>query len=457
MDIAGRSSLANVVDLLLDAVCVVDADGRYLYVSAAFERIFGYAPGEVIGRKMLELVHPDDHALTLQTASAIMDGSPVHSFENRYIRKDGQVVHVMWSARWSEADQARVAVARDVTEHRRAARMETALHALSAAAHEAEDRHALYRNIHRLMQGLLPATSFFVVRYLQAEQTLHFVYFADEHAAAPALQKLAPGTLLAEVLSNGRPLCVTADQSAIQADQLQPPCPNPVHGWLGVPLLGPEGVEGALVVHTYSPEIRYADKDIELLQFVAIQIAAATQRMQMLARLEHAALHDQLTDLPNRKLFHDRLQSALARARREQSRLALLYLDLDLFKQVNDTYGHAIGDLLLQEVANRLRGAVRESDTVGRIGGDEFLLLLNDINVTEDAQTVSEKICQLLTQPFVLAGLELFISPSIGIALYPEHGDDYEQLIDYADEAMYSAKKDGGNRFLIAPGIVERG
>jgi diguanylate cyclase (GGDEF)-like protein len=143
------------------------------------------------------------------------------------------------------------------------------------------------------------------------------------------------------------------------------------------------------------------------------------------------------------------LQTALTQARRERTRLALLYIDLDMFKPINDTFGHAIGDLLLQEVALRLKQCVREADTVGRVGGDEFVVLLGHIQLAEHAALIAEKILLALAQPFELAGNQLHISPSIGIALYPEHGGDYLQLIRCADEAMYGAKKDGGNKFLM--------
>src|SRR5690606_11690669 len=174
--------------------------------------------------------------------------------------------------------------------------------------------------------------------------------------------------------------------------------------------------------------------------------AAAIERKQLFARLEHAALYDRLTELPNYRLFQDRLQGALTLARREGSCLALLYLDLDQFKQVNDEYGHPVGDLLLQQVAARIKGCVRESDTVGRIGGDEFLVLLPGIQSPQDALVVAETIRAVLGDSFILEGWEVKVSPSIGIAHSPEHGGDLRRLIRCADEAMYSAKRQGGNR-----------
>src|SRR5471030_759625 len=162
MEKNAHASLLNVMDLLLDAICVVDVHGHFVFASAACERIFGYTPEEMIGRRMIEMVFPEDQAKTLQAASMVMDGHLQMHFENRYVRKDGQVVHISWSARWSEADQLRIAVARDVTELKRAESMQAALHNISEAAHSAEDLLALFRRIHQIIGNLLPANNFFV-------------------------------------------------------------------------------------------------------------------------------------------------------------------------------------------------------------------------------------------------------------------------------------------------------
>jgi diguanylate cyclase (GGDEF)-like protein/PAS domain S-box-containing protein len=444
-----RVPYGNAMDLLLDAVCIVDAEGRYLYVSAAFETIFGYKPEEVIGRQMLDFVHPEDKERTLTTASGIMAGNAERHFENRYVRKDGRIVHIMWSARWSEAEQARVAVARDISDRKREEAMRQAAHAISGATNEAEDMPTLLRTIHEIVGELLPANNFFLALYDAQKDELSFPYYVDDCNAAPKPQRLDAGTLCAEVIRSGRPLWITPE-SRMGADLLARD--DVGHGaiyWLGVPLHGRGAMVGALVIRGYSIDVQYTEQDMRLLQFVSLQIAAAIERKQIFDRLEHAALYDPLTDLPNRRLFHDRLQTALALARRDHMSLALLYLDLDEFKQVNDTYGHGVGDLMLAETANRIRSCVRESDTVGRIGGDEFLILLHGIQTAQDAFVVAETIRTMIGQPFMLEGHELLIRPCIGISLYPEHGEDYRQLIRYADEAMYSAKREGGNRCLI--------
>jgi diguanylate cyclase (GGDEF)-like protein len=164
------------------------------------------------------------------------------------------------------------------------------------------------------------------------------------------------------------------------------------------------------------------------------------------AGAEHRAQHDALTGLPNRLLFHDRVDVALAQARRSGSRVAVMYLDLDRFKTINDSLGHAVGNQLLQAVGRRLAASVRESDTVARMGGDEFTLLLPSIGSAADAAAVADSVLRAFTDPFMAGDRELFTSTGIGVALFPDDGTDSETLLKHADTAMYRAKVDGPNR-----------
>lgn len=174
-----------------------------------------------------------------------------------------------------------------------------------------------------------------------------------------------------------------------------------------------------------------------------------TDRVEMEEKIRHYAYHDSLTDLPNRYLFEDRLNLALKYAKRTRRQLGVLFIDLDGFKAINDTYGHDIGDLLLKSVANRISSLLRVSDTLSRVGGDEFIVLLPEIADRSDAIHVAEKLLDALAQPFELAGSQLRISASIGLAIYPQHGDDNQTLLKYADIAMYEAKKNGKNNVQV--------
>lgn len=165
-----------------------------------------------------------------------------------------------------------------------------------------------------------------------------------------------------------------------------------------------------------------------------------TEKKQAEAQLEYLAFHDSLTGLPNRILFNERLSAAIALAQRHNHPLGVLFLDLDGFKQINDTLGHSIGDMLLQQIAQRLARCIRESDAVARLGGDEFVILLNELSGEHSAEDVTKKIQRLLNLPFILSGQKIRIGVSIGIALFPDHGTDGMTLLEKADAAMYQAK-----------------
>jgi diguanylate cyclase (GGDEF)-like protein/PAS domain S-box-containing protein len=175
-----------------------------------------------------------------------------------------------------------------------------------------------------------------------------------------------------------------------------------------------------------------------------------TERKQVEQRLERLALYDTLTGLPNRALFFDRMNQLLALARRNAYVLALLFMDLDHFKLINDTHGHEAGDLVLAEAARRMKASTRSSDTVARMGGDEFIGICGRIAAPMDATVVAGKIIAALSGPFRIKGLELTIGVSVGISVYPLDGDDVETLLNKADAAMYRAKESGkgGYRFF---------
>ena len=165
--------------------------------------------------------------------------------------------------------------------------------------------------------------------------------------------------------------------------------------------------------------------------------------------MTNLAQHDPLTGLANRNLLFDRLEHAMQRARREQSKVAVLLIDLDGFKAVNDTFGHNVGDRLLCEISHRLLANVRTSDTVARFGGDEFVVICESMDL-DNVTHVAEKILSALAFPIALAGTEIRSGGSIGIATWPEHGTDVTELLHAADLAMYSAKHQGRGRIVVA-------
>jgi diguanylate cyclase (GGDEF)-like protein/PAS domain S-box-containing protein len=178
-----------------------------------------------------------------------------------------------------------------------------------------------------------------------------------------------------------------------------------------------------------------------------------TERRRAEDRLHHLALHDALTGLPNRFLFCERVCQAFVQARRHDYQVALLFIDLDRFKQINDSLGHQIGDRLLQVTASRLRGCLREGDVIARLGGDEFVVSLTALTDASDATLIAGKILETLREPFHVGSHELNVSASIGIGIYPADGQDLETLMHAADTAMYHAKKQGRGNSQLASAL----
>jgi diguanylate cyclase (GGDEF)-like protein len=197
-----------------------------------------------------------------------------------------------------------------------------------------------------------------------------------------------------------------------------------------------------------SPE----ESDLRLIDQSTNLISIATERNQADRQIWRQANYDSLTRLPNRNLFHERLKQEILSSQRNQQSMALLFIDLDHFKEVNDSLGHIKGDDLLVQTATRLSNCVRQIDTVARLGGDEFTIVMGELDSHESVERVAEKVISVLSEKFVLDRDSAQLSASIGIAFYPDHGEDSDSLIRCADRAMYIAKNRGRNRFCIYTG-----
>ncbi len=430
----------KMADLLVDMICMVDEEGNYVYVSAASEKLLGYTPDEMLGRNMFEFMHPDDKERTLANVREVMAGKHHNDFENRYIHRDGRVVDIMWSARWSEEDGVRLAVARDVTASKRAARRQETLYRISEAAQSSGDLPTLLRAVHRAVEKLLPGERFIVALTEPGGERVWFPFFYDggEREQEPA--ELSEGMHLSEVIRGGRGVIANSGRSA--REDTGSSSGNRTRDWIGAPIASPAGVMGAVVMQRGAMVHGYSDEDLELLQFMATQLALAIERKRQEERLRYMAHHDSLTNLPNRALFRDRVETALRRARREKEMLALLFLDLRDFKDVNDVLGHAVGDTVLAETARRLAAVVRDSDTVARLGGDEFTVLAANIHGRKDVDIVAARLRKAVAEPLEVKGESVELTVDIGAAFYPEDGEDAEALLCVADMDMYRSKSD---------------
>ena len=305
-------------------------------------------------------------------------------------------------------------------------------------------------------QTLLQTVAHNILDAVAAQQISIYILDAAQRrnkvaSASKALNRaLEPGTLEdlnAQALRDGKALvCARTprDQSSNEASA----SPKDLSGSLIVaPLLYGRKRLGTINVARCATEPDFSQKDVTLIESIASQLVIALEQRQLLEQIEHQAYHDTLTGLPNRLMFENRLENSIARSKRSDKPFALLFIDLDGFKNVNDTLGHPVGDKLLKAVAERLQGEMRGGDTLARMGGDEFAFVLNDLKLpySPDAVRIGKRYLDLFKAPFVVENHELFVTASMGMCLYPDDGQDAETLLRHSDSAMYSAKHLGKN------------
>jgi diguanylate cyclase (GGDEF)-like protein len=330
-----------------------------------------------------------------------------------------------------------VGTLRDIHELKSADNLRATVFAISEAAHTCTQLDDLYRRIHHSIEQLLPAKNLFFALHDPTTDVLSFPYHVDEFDAPPPPRKMGDKGLTQRVIRSGSAVLMTPEMRAQRIAGGEQIVGSICMDWLGVPLANGGEVIGAMVIQSYTGEVRYNERDKELLHFVSDQVAAAIVRKQTFDRMARLALHDPLTLLPNRVLWQERLQQAILESKRDTTQFALLYLDLDLFKPVNDNFGHAVGDRLLVQVAERLQLCIRGSDTLARLGGDEFTVLLRQIKSTDDAAAVMDKIAVAIKAPFELLGHTIQISVTQGAAFYPADGYSADQLMKAADQSLY--------------------
>jgi diguanylate cyclase (GGDEF)-like protein/PAS domain S-box-containing protein len=376
-----------------DIIAVADLDWRFTYMNPGLTRILGYDPRHAIGRLFLDYTPCDADALRAEVALALEQPGAAHVMQNEARHRDGST-RTLETTIVRSVDAANMPVylinSRDLSERRRA-----------------EAR----------LRKMVEAT------------------------AAPLLLVDPGGTIVfanpAAAALFGRPA------AALQGSPLGLPVIDGRAAEVQIPQ--PDGARRAA-------EMQFAAAELEGRDVLVVSLHDLTERKRYESRIEHLASHDALTGLPNRALLRDRVEQAIVHARRTGSRVAVMYVDLDQFKLVNDSWGHPAGDALLVEVGSRLRSAMREGDTVARLGGDEFVVLLADLARPGDSALVARKIAGALAPPIVLDGRETLVTASIGIAIWPEDGEGLEALLQCADVAMYRAKDEGRNGYQYYSG-----
>jgi diguanylate cyclase (GGDEF)-like protein/PAS domain S-box-containing protein len=390
-------------------------------------RIYGLEPQECAPgfERFIEIVHPDDRDLVTKTIDEAFEGNGLYDIEHRVVRPDGSVRVVHRRAEVVREDGGEplkmIGTVHDITERKEA---EERLRA-------AEER---YRTVVEEQTEL-------VCRFLP-DLTVTFANEAYCRYFGRASDEVIGNSFIERVPVEDR---VYYEELSAKLNE-ENPSRTVEHR-----VITPDG-EGRWQQWT---DTAIFDSGGRIVEYQAVG-RDVTERRALEERLEYQALHDSLTGLPNRRSFVDRLGQALRRTRRKQNRVAVLFMDLDGFKVVNDSLGHDAGDRLLVKVAERLRGCLRPEDTLARFGGDEFTVLIEDVEVPDGAVRVAERIVEELREPFTLDRRELYVAASIGVALGSEGTRDAEELLREADTSMYRAKDRGTGHEVFDPAMYGR-
>ena len=416
--------------LLLDsspeAIFGVDSQGICTFVNPACLAMLGYTREEMLGQGVHALIHhtyPDGRPYPKEQCHvrcSTLEGQPTHVDSEVHWRKDGSSFPVeYWSRPMYRDGQLVGAVVNfiDISERKR---MEQALR-------ESEERYRLISSVSTdlLYSSVQTEDGFVTVDWATASVDRVFGYTLDEILQQGGWRKYVHPEDLPEF-----------DRNIVHLAPGQ-------RSECELRILAKDG--STHYIRAYTLAVEAEDGRVRHRLYGACQ--DITERRLAEARIEFLAHHDVLTGLPNRVLLRDRFEQALARAQRSQKHVAMLYLDLDNFKRVNDTLGHAAGDKLLLETVKRLIHCTRDSDTISRQGGDEFILLLNEIPDMETVERVATDVLRQLAEPMEINGHAMNASCSIGVALYPQDGSDFDSLLQKADTAMYNAKDAGRNAY----------
>ncbi len=434
----------QLIELLPDPVFVLDGE-RVVFSNAGTRRLLDLAP-EFAGRplELAQLAPEEDRAILRDMSESVSLGRRAQTGEIRLNQNTGHVsVEVRAAAIDIDGRKGALVIARDLSQRQKAEELQSALYRIAQASTRSIGIDALFSEIHDIVAELMYAKNFFIALLDDEGTHLSFPYFKDEFDEAPPHPLPLEDSLSGYVMRSGEPLLL--DLKAI--DDLERSRQAKTYGhdaasWIGVPLVRGNATFGILVVQSYDPDRGYAPADRDLLTFVSGHIAEAIERKQKDEQIQSLAYFDSLTGLPNRFLFDDRLDTVLALAERHGTTLAILFVDLDRFKLVNDTLGHSVGDGVLRLVSARLAECLRESDTLARRSGDEFIAILPDTD-QQGAAHVAQKLVDSLRHPLDAAGSEVLVTASVGIAMFPANGTDRDTLLKAADLAMYGAKEMG--------------
>ncbi|MTI80373.1 MAG: diguanylate cyclase [Firmicutes bacterium] len=399
----------TIVENNFDLIYKISMECRYIDVSPNHQVILGYKPDDLINKRIFDIIHPEDIPNVIRVGKELIKKLNSNKFIHRLKHKKD---HWLWFESAVKLYQSQTGelkaliISRDITDNKKSQEV-------------LEKRLVLFEQINSLLNNIKEAIccvdNNWLITYLNPEAERIFMK-SGEKLVGKSVWEAFPDNFSLKVYKKLK-------QALEQKNHVR--------------------------FEEYFREfnIWYEVRTYPSQQSLIVYFNDITERKKREEEIMHAAYHDPLTNVPNRKFFKECLNKEIAKAKRNKSMLSVMFLDLDKFKVINDTLGHDVGDQILKSVAKRLASCLREGDTIARMGGDEFLLLLPDIEQASDAEIVAKRILNTLKQPFTFGGHEFHITTSIGITFYCNDGENSDTLFKKADVAMYTAKEKGGNTY----------
>lgn len=450
-----QSFVSTVLRTVAALVVVVDRRMRVVTFNRACEQVTGYTEVDMAGAALADFGAGTD----LETAvHAVLTEGSAQTLESTLTSVSGEQRLIRWAM--SPLLQTGggtishvVCAGSDITERRRAEALLRGERELMELISRDEDLTVVAARACRLLDSQIPGAKASLMQLSEQKQlsTVAAPGLSPEYGAALGAIEIGPA-----IGSCGR--AAYTGEAVVSTDLFRDPCWADYRSlaetfgvracWSQPILASTGGVLGTIGIY-FSTERAPTDSELDLQRRICDIVAISIERRRTVDRIRYLALYDQLTGLANRSLLSDRLMTAIRQARRSSGQLALLFLDFDGFKAINDRFGHDAGDEVLAVSGQRLRQALRESDTPARIGGDEFVVLLPDVTVVSTAAHVAEKLLTVIQEPIPWMQHFLQVGVSIGVALYPDHGDTADELLSHADDAMYAAKLAGKGRWTL--------
>ncbi len=436
-----------------DAIMALKSTGEISRVNVALEAATGFYGEQLIGKDWSALIAPECRDEALDAFRQVSRGEAIE-FDSYLLDRLGNRIDVQMKLvplRVGDHTEGAYAIGKNVVAQRSAERAialqgERIRELYIAAAARGESIEAQIDNTLALGCRLFGFDYGYLTRF--DETTISIVNAVGEGSGVEAGSVFPKGQALSRHLLGDRQTLFIPDLDEPPWDKDPARASAPWQAYFATKLVVGTQEFGALVFASrHARPGGLAELDRDLLQLMSLFVAAALERAQHAERIEQLAFYDSLTGLPNRVLFNDRIRQTMGAARRYSRGFAVMYLDLDEFKDINDRFGHPAGDLVLKAVADRLVESLRDSDTVARFGGDEFVILQPVVNGPSDASDLARKIIATMQAPLQIEEFERVVHTSIGIALYPQDGKSTDELMDRADRALYRAKRAGRNQW----------